>query len=165
MINISGFGLKATVVALQTFPMGFTLSQFADEADPIAFERMEPVGFEMLFDGELFAFDKSAPVIVHVSVLPQTEDDINLKMLLASKKGGVKWATFSDITTMVVTYPDGGKVVLSNGTITAGPPGDTVKQTGRKGCNTYSFAFGTSAGLQSATETAVTVAQNLLSLI
>lgn len=165
MINISGFGLKATVVALQTFPMGFTLSQFADTSNPIEFEPMAPVGYEMLFDGDLFAFDKAAPVIVSCSVLPQTDDDINLKMMLTSKKGGVRWLPFSDVTTMVVTYPDGGRVVLSNGTIVSGPIGDTVLQTGRKACNTYKFAFGTVAGLQSSAESVVTVAQNILSII
>lgn len=165
MINISGFGLKVTVVAVQTFPMGFEIKQFADDSDPLIFEPMEPVGHEMLFDGDLFVFDKAAPVMVALSVLPQTDDDINLKILLSSKKGGLRWLPFSDITTMVVTYPDGGLVVLSNGSIISGPIGDSVLQSGRKSCNTYRFAFGTVAGLQSSTESVATIAQNILSIL
>lgn len=88
MINISGFGLSANIVALQTFPMGFQVTQFADDIDPISFEPMEPIGYDLLFDGDLFAFDKGAPVIVSLGVLPQTTDDINLKLMLTSKKEG-----------------------------------------------------------------------------
>lgn len=165
MINISGFGLSVNIVALQTFPMGFTVKQFADEVDPISFEPMEPVGYKMLYDESLFQYNKAAPVIVTLGVLPQTTDDINLKLMLTSKKGTTSLIPFSDTTTMVVSYPDGGKVVLSEGTIVSGPVGDSVSANGRKSCNRYRFAFGTVAGLQSSTESIVSVAQGLLGLL
>lgn len=165
MINVSGFGLKVNIVALQTFPMGFNIEHFADSENAIEFDPIEPVGYEMLFDGELFAFDKAAPVIVSIGVIPQTDDDINLKILLTSKKGNVNWLPFNDITTMVINYPDGGKVVLSNGTILSGPIGDSVLQSGRKDCNTYRFAFGTVAGLQSSKQTIATAAQAIIGLL
>lgn len=165
MINISGYGLKATIVAVQTFPSGFTVKSFADSTNALTFEIMEPVGYKVLFDGSLFCFDKGAPVIVSIGVLPQTDDDINLKLLLTSKKSTSSWAEFLDITSMVVNYPDGGKVVLSNGSIISGPVGDTVLASGRRDCNVYKFAFGTVAGLQSTTETIGTTIQALLSAL
>ena len=52
MINVSGTGTSVTLLALQSFPMGFTLSNFADDIDPMTSEEVEPTGFEMLYDGE-----------------------------------------------------------------------------------------------------------------
>ncbi|XAO36691.1 tail fiber protein [Pseudomonas phage WP1] len=49
--------------------MGFSLSKFADDESPISSEELEPFGYEMLYDGGLFAFDRAAPLEVSVSVI------------------------------------------------------------------------------------------------
>ncbi|WLW40838.1 hypothetical protein GNAINCEL_00056 [Serratia phage KKP 3709] len=56
MLNISGFGTVATIIALQTFPMGFNVTAFADEEDPITIDAIEPVGYEMLYDGGIASY-------------------------------------------------------------------------------------------------------------
>jgi hypothetical protein len=165
MLNISGFGLKVTVLAIQTFPMGFTLSEFADDVDPIAIEETQPSDFEMLYDGSLFAFEKAAPILASVSVIPGSDDDMNLRMLLQAKKGARSLFPVEDITSMVISYPGGGRVTLTEGTILKGPLADSVIQSGRKKGNTYSFAFGSFAGMQSGLQTALTIGQNVLGLL
>jgi hypothetical protein len=162
MFNISGFGTKATVLAIQTFPMGFTLTEFADDVDPIAIEDTQPSDFEMLYDGSLYAFEKAAPIMVNVSVIPGSDDDMNLRMLLQAKKGSRSLFPVDDITSMIVTYPGNGRVVFTEGTILKGPMADSVVQTGRKKGNTYTFAFGSFAGMQSGLQTALTIGQNIL---
>jgi hypothetical protein len=165
MIDVSGFGLKATVVAVQTFPMGFTIETFADDVDPLDIADDEPGGFEMLYDGQLFAFTKANPITVKVSVVPGSEDDINLKILLASRRAANNLLPISDVTTMVISYPDGGKSVFSMGSIMSGPPADSVKQEGRKKGNTYTFVFGSSTGIQNSRQLISEAAQGILGLL
>ena len=162
MQNISGFGTKVTVVALQSFPYGFTIKEFADDEDPITFEEVEPVGYEILLDGSLFAFDKGAAVLVSVAVIPGSEDDINLKMLLQSRKGSSSFIPLPDITSMVIQYPQNGLVALSNGSILSGPLGDSIVSSGRLKGNIYKFVFGSFSGAQSIRQVGADVVRSLL---
>ena len=164
MQNVSGFGLGITLLALQSFPMGFPLSQFADDVAPIEVFPTEAVGYEMLYDNTLFAFDKAAPVRLAVSVIPDTSDDINLKILLQARKATSSLIPLPDITSIVISYSNGGIVMLTNGTILSGPLADTIIPTGRKRGNTYNFVFGTFSGVQNTSELISSVAQAALGL-
>ncbi|QDH49592.1 hypothetical protein KYLE_46 [Pantoea phage Kyle] len=165
MVNISGYGMSVNIVALQTFPMGFSLESFSDDADPLAIDDTEVAGYEMTFDGGLVAFDKAAAHIVNVSVIPNSEDDINLKLLLQARKSSVKWLPIQDVTTMVINYPERGRVVFSNGTILKGPFADSILSTGRRRSNTYTFAFGAFAGAQTTKQAVIGTIQSLIGLI
>lgn len=165
MINISGFGTGIVIVALQSFPMGFTLSKFADDEDPITAKDVEATGYEMLYDGSLYSFDKAAPVEVSISVIPGSDDDINMKILLQNKKGAKKLIPLADVTSMVITYPDKGRIILSNGTILRGPLVDSITSNGRKKSNTFTFVFGSITGAQSALELVSGLAQGVLELL
>ena len=165
MINVSGFGLGVTIVAVQSFPMGFNLSKFADDQDPLSAKPYEPFGYDLLYDGELFAFDKAAVVEVDVSVVPNTDDDINLKILLQSRRGGISILPFDDSVTMVINYPDGGRVILSSGSILSGPVMDNITQSGRKSGNIYKFVFSSIQGMQTTREALSGIAQGLLGIL
>lgn len=162
MIDISASGTEVTIIALQTFPIGFTVSSLADDVDPIQVEETETTGFEMLFDGSLFAYDKATPIKIGLAVIAGSSDDINLKIMLQSRKGNASILPFPDVTSAIFSYPDGGKVILSNGTILSGPLLDGVLSSGRKKSNLYTFAFGSFAGAQSRKEFISTIAQGFL---
>lgn len=164
MENISGLGLGITILALQSFPMGFSLSQFADDINPFEVEEIEPVGYDMLYDGSLFAFDKAAPVLLTIGLIAGTADDINCKVLLQARKASSGIIPLPDITSMVVTYGDGGRLLLSNGTILKGPLGDTIQASGRKKGNQYTFVFGSFNGAQNATEVLSSIGQTIVGL-
>jgi hypothetical protein len=66
---------------------------------------------------------------------------------------------------MIICYPDGGKVAMSNGTILAGPLADSLTAQGRRKGNVYHFVFGTFAGAQSASELVASIGSNILSLV
>jgi hypothetical protein len=155
--DVSGFGTSALIVALNSFPLGFLVTQFADDTDGIAIETIETTGFELLYDGSIFFYDKAAPIKVNVSVIAGMEDDINLAILLQARKGSFSLIPLPDVTSMIVSYPDGGRVAYSNGSMVAGPLGTSVSGSGRFKTNTYSFVFGAFAGFQSALETVATV--------
>lgn len=152
MQDISGFGTNVTIVATQSFPLGFTVTRFADDVDPIGVEETEPNGFEMLYDGSLFPYGKAAAIKISISVIANSSDDVNLKLLLSANKSSSSLIPLPDITTMVITYPDGGRVVLSNGTILKGTFADAIAPAGRRKSNTYTFVFGNFAGAQNARE-------------
>lgn len=158
MIDVSVFGATITVIATVSFPNGFVLKAFADDQDALTVDDVETSGFEPLYDGNIFTFDKTAPVKLAVSVIPGSDDDINLKILLQARKS-LNWLNLPDVTSMVISYPDGGRVVLSAGSILKGPLADTMLTNGRKKGNTYGFVFGTFAGAQSVKELAATVAR------
>lgn len=165
MIDISAFGTGIMVLSTESFPQGFSLSQFADDEDPISVEACEVSGFEKLYDGSIFIFDKTSPVLLSVGIMPNTDDDINLKILLQSRKSSPNLLPLPDNTSMVVTYPDGGRVILSSGGILSGPLLDSITTAGRKKGNVYHFVFGTFAGAQTVKEVAAGVAQTALSLL
>lgn len=165
MNDVSGSGTSVSIIALQSFPVGFTLKSFADDVDPIVAEEVESSGFEMLYGGELFAYDKAAPIIVTFGVIAGSDDDINMKIILQARKSNTSILPFPDSTSAVFTYPDGGRVILSNGTIISGPLLDSIQTTGRKKGNLYKFAFGSFAGAQSSKQFISSIAQTALGLI
>jgi hypothetical protein len=165
MQNISGFGTTIDLLAIQTFPLGFSIRHFADDVDPLTAELVEPSGFEMLYDGTLFPFSKAAPIKVGVSVLADSDDDINLKILMQTRSIKSNLLPIDDFISWSINYPDNSKILLSNGTILTGQLLTSISSSGRKKSNTYNFVFGVFAGAQSATEVVATIATNVLSLI
>ena|ERR1700751_821291 len=164
MIDIGAHGLSITLIALQSFPMGFSISQFSDDVNPLDVKDTEPFGYELLYDGEMFAFDKASVIELSVSVIPGSDDDINLKILLQSKKGGAAILPIPDALTMVINYPT-GTVLLTKGTIISGPLADTVQSSARKKGNTYRFVFSAFAGAQNRIELLGTIAQNVIGIL
>jgi hypothetical protein len=162
MIDISGFGTGITIIAINSFPMGVPVSQFADDKDPIVITPMETVGWKMLYDGSLFQYAKADPIRVSISVIAGSEDDINLKLLLQGSLASAGVLPLPNTTSMVLNYPV-GYVMLSNGTIYRGPIADTVQASGRKAGNTYDFAFGSFFGAQSSLEAITQLATSALS--
>jgi hypothetical protein len=164
MIDISGFGTGITIVALQSFPVGFSVSEFSDDKDPLVCEPMETVAWKMLYDGSLFQYTKADPVRVSLSVIPGGSDDINLKILLQGSLSASGILPLPNTTSMVLNYPS-GMVMLSNGTIYRGPVADSIQASGRKSGNTYDFAFGSFFGAQSVTEVIAAVAGAAMSIL
>jgi hypothetical protein len=149
MIDISSAGSGITIFSVSSFPMGFQLSAFADDVDPLSIQATEVSGFERLYDGTIFSFDKTSPILLSVGVIPNTEDDINLKILLQKRKSNSNALPLPDGVTMVISYADGGRNVLSHGSILAGSIADSLMSQGRKKGNEYHFVFGSFDGFQS----------------
>ncbi|ATW57895.1 hypothetical protein CNR33_00049 [Pseudomonas phage tabernarius] len=162
MENIGGHGTSITIVALNSFPVGFQLTKLADDVDPISHKEVTTNGYKKLIDGSLFFYSQTAPIEVSVSVVPGSDDDINCKILLQAQKGGLQIIPLPDITTMIITYPK-GRVLLTNGSIVSGPLLDSIADTARKKSNTYTFVFANFAGMQNGKETITTVLREAMS--
>lgn len=141
MENISGFGLSVQINADVTFPSGFTVTQFADDGDPFDFPSIQIMDKAMGLNGDLVTWSVANPIMVTINVIPDSEDDRNMSILLEANRVGRGKNSARDVVSMVGIYPDGSTVALSEGVITDGMPSSGVASAGRKKSKAYSFSF------------------------
>lgn len=144
--NITGFGLIVTLVATGTFPIGFPITKFSDDSDPLDFASVKIGDTAMGLNGDLITWSKAVPLPMVLNVIPGSQDDINLGILAnANRVAQGKIGAFDDITA-VVTYPDGTVITLTGGKMTDAPFGSSVSSAGRLKTKTYAFSFETKNG-------------------
>lgn len=141
MQDISGFGIRVTIVGSVTFPQGFTVTQFADDGDPIDTPQQQIMDKAMGLNGDMVAWSKANPIMANVSVIPDTDDDRNLSALAEANRVGRGKTSARDIITMTVIYPDGSTNTLNNGKLTDAPLSTSIASAGRKKTKVYNFAF------------------------
>lgn len=139
--DISGFGLRVVVQASSTFPSGITLTQFADDADPLDLASLQIADKAMGLNGNMVTWSKANPVPMVVNVVPGTTDDQNMQILLSANRASAGRRPARDIITATVVYPDGRTLRCMRGKITDGPFGNSVASAGRMKSKGYTFAF------------------------
>ena len=139
--DISGFGLRLQIVASNTFPSGFEVTQFADDADPFDSPALQVRDKAMGINGDLITWSKANPVGASLSVIPNSDDDRNLSVLLEANRVGKGKQSARDIITITAIYPDGSATSFTQGAITDGPPALSAASAGRLKSKTYTFAF------------------------
>lgn len=146
-VNISGFGSQVNIIASNTFPIGFLVSQFADDSDPIDVPSLQIGDSAMGLNGDLLQWSKANPIKVSLSVVPLGQDDINLAILLEANRVGRGKLGARDNITLTLVYPNGDIVTFINGIITDGMPSTAVASAGRMKSKTYQFSFEGKAGI------------------
>lgn len=141
MQNISGFGLIVNVLASNTFPVGFVVTEFADDSDPLDIPSIQVADSAMGLNGDLIGWSKANPIPVTLAVIPNSLSDVNLSILLEANRVGRGKIGARDIITMNLVYPAGNFVNLSGGIITDGSTVSSVASAGRIKSKTYSFKF------------------------
>jgi len=141
MPDISGYGVRVNVQASNTFPSGFDLSAFADDADPFDLPSIQIKDKAMGLNGDLITWSKANPLLLTLAVLPGTEDAANMAALFEANRVGKGKTSARDTVTVTGVYPDGSTITLSEGAITDGPPGSSIASAGRIKTNAYQFAF------------------------
>lgn len=139
--DVSGFGAQVQIKASKTFPSGFTVSQFADDADPFDIPSLQIADSAMGLNGDLVTWSKANPIKITINVIPGSEDDANFAALLEANRVGKGKVGARDEITIVVAYPNAGTLTLTAGRITDGSPGNSVASAGRLKSKAYSFAF------------------------
>lgn len=143
MHDISAIGVSVRCVASESFPSGFTISAFADDADPFDLPAIDIATAAMNINGDLVVFSAPTPITITVAVIPGSEDDENLGVIFdanRARKGGER---SKDEITLVASYPDGSSTTLSEGKMTNGVPANSPASAGRVKSKSYSFAFQT----------------------
>jgi hypothetical protein len=141
MQNISGFGLSVSLIASKTFPVGLYMTQFGDDTDPLDVPSLQIMDKSMGLNGDLITWSKPQAIIVNLSVIPFSDSDIQLAILLEANRTGRGKIGARDIITMTAYYPNGDFVIYQNGVITDGMPANGVQSAGRLKTKTYGFAF------------------------
>ena len=139
--DISGKGLEINIVASRTFPAGFVVNQFADDADPLDSPDIEIAQVAMGLNGDLISWNTANPIPMVINVIPGSDDDINLGILAEANRTGRGKKSAKDKITAVIVYPDGVITNLLDGRITNAPATSSVASAGRKKSKTYTFAF------------------------
>ncbi len=147
MINISGFGLKGNLVASNTFPIGIILTQFADDLDPLDIPALTIADTAMGLNGDLVPWSKANPIKLTLGMIPGSNDDLSLSVLLEANRVGKGKIGARDIITLALFYPNNDFVTFINGVITEGTPGTAVASAGRMKSKPYSFAFENKVGV------------------
>mgnify|MGYP001000780184 FL=1 len=129
--DISGFGLSVWLVASETYPAGFPITQFADDGDPFDIPSITIAESAMGVNGDMVKWSKAAPIKVSISVIPSSLDDINLGILYDANRVAKGKRGSRDVITLSGIYGDGRSVTLLEGIITDGMPADSVASAGR----------------------------------
>lgn len=141
MFNSSGSGLIVQLVASFTFPVGITLTQFAGDVDPFDIPVLQIRDKRMGLNGDLQVFTKAVPIDVMLSVVPGSDDDKNLSILLEANRGGLGKLSVRDVITLTPIYSDGTTGTLIQGAIMSGPPKFSVATDSSLKSKTYGFTF------------------------
>lgn len=142
MINdISVLGTKAFVTASVTFPAGFEVTTLPADSDGIDIPETQIANAEMGVNGDLIGYRTAVTSTVVLSVVPNSDDDNNLQILLNQNRAAKGKVSQQDVITIVITYPNGTTNTFSNGIIVSGELGYSVTSQGKLRTKRYSFMF------------------------
>jgi len=139
--NVSGYGFIMSLAASYTFPSGFVITQFADDADPVTSEPVNIGDATMGLNGDLITWQKAEPLKLSISVITGSDDDVNLSIIADNNRVGKGKFPVQDEITLTKIFPDGSIEVYSNGIMVSAPVGTGVGSSGRLKTKTYGFVF------------------------
>jgi hypothetical protein len=144
--NISGFGVVVNLVASTTFPVGITITQFADDSDPVDFGSVKIADTAMGLNGDLLRWARAVALPVVLNVVPGSDDDVNLGILADANRVGQGKVSAYDSITLTVVYPDGTTTTYTGGIITDAMFSKSISSAGRLKTKPYAFSFETKIG-------------------
>ncbi|MCW8965367.1 MAG: hypothetical protein OQK82_01570, partial [Candidatus Pacearchaeota archaeon] len=82
-----------------------------------------------------------SPIAITLNIIPNSDDDVNLAILLEANRLARGKTSAKDKITINVAYPDGKVTTLSSGTLMSGPVTPSLASAGRLKTNAYVFNF------------------------
>lgn len=141
VLNIAGFGGTVYMTASTTYPFGFLIEAFADDADPVDLSEIEIGELVMGVNGTPAKFSKPAIVPLTISVFATSASNEFLSVLMQANMVGENKTSNNDTVSANIFYPNGQLIALNEGIITGGKPGYTISSGGRLSTMVYKFAF------------------------
>lgn len=141
MIDTSIFGLSAQIIANQTFPNGFTVTEWADDADPLDSPDLQVADTAMGPNGDLVVWSRPMGIEISMNLIPTSPGDTNLDVLLSANRVAKGKFGARDICSIVWTYPNGMKVTASSGKLITGTLVPNASSAGRLKTRHYVFRF------------------------
>lgn len=147
MQDISAFGFQIRLIASFTFPTGITITEFSDDGDPFDIPAIQIADKSMGINGDLIVWSTAKPIDVTLSIIPDSESDDNLSILLANNRPSRGKLIVNDMITLTGIYPDRSNIILQNGRLTNGMPGKSISTSGRIKTRPYTFTFESNVGV------------------
>lgn len=141
MINIGGAGSKVTIISVPTFPQGFTVTEFATDTDPLVVDDIEINNTEVGVNGDVVSWKKAGLLNLELSVIPNSESDKNLKILLNSNRLAKNKVALDDDITMIIVEADGTTTTYTGGKMLSGTPSNSISSDAKLRTKTYRFTF------------------------
>jgi hypothetical protein len=139
--DISAFGVTVTLTASNTYPVGLTLTHFADDADPLDIPEITIKDGAMGVNGDLVTWSKATKIDIKIAVIPGSIDDIALSILAEANRVGLGKSSAQDIITCTGVYPNGATVNLTEGSVMTFMPGYSIASVGKLKSKVYGFMF------------------------
>lgn len=140
-VDISSFGIRVRIVASSTFPAGIDITQFADDGDSLDIPQQQIADKAMGVNGDLITWAKANPLNLTLNIIPNSDDDRNMSVLLEANRVARGKRGNRDTITLTAVYADGKTQTWSGGRITDGIPGNALASSGRMKTKPYMFAF------------------------
>ena len=144
--DITGFGLVAHIIADPSFPVGFPVTHFADDSDPLDIAQIQIADAAMGLNGDLVRWARAAIIPVTISLIPGGVDDTNMQLLADANRVAQGKPGTQDAITMNLVYPDGRIINLTGGVLVNASIGLSVSNSGRLKTRTYVFNFENKTG-------------------
>ena len=141
MTDITGVGSRLTIKASVTFPNGFVVTQFADDADAFDFPNREIAQVAIGANGQAVSWNHASLINFPISVVANSEDDLNLQVLFNANTVAQGKTVANDVIQINIAYPNGQIISLNNGKLTSGPTGNAFTAAGRLKSKQYTFMF------------------------
>lgn len=141
MHDISGFGTRLALTASRTYPNGINISAFADDADGLDIPTLQIGDKAMGMNGDMTFWSTANAKEVNINVIPNSEDDRNLRALLLANTPSRGKRPAGDEITLSIILPDGTSAQYTGGKIVSGPASIAVAQSGKQKAGTYGFVF------------------------
>lgn len=139
--EISVLGTKAYLTADKTFPAGFEITKFPADSDGIDIQENQIGNGEMGVNGDMITWHTPVPQQLTITVVPKSEEDKNLQILLDRNRAAKGRSNIQDNITLVVTLADGTTHTFSNGIIISGELGYSITSQGKIRTKRYGFMF------------------------
>lgn len=141
MTDISAAGLSITFVTTISYPLGFTITAFADDADPLNIADINVGDMALDLNGNAYEWSVAEPVPVDLNLHANTEGSEDLDGLFDANKPGPNKQTVRDTITMTVNFPNKPTEIYSGGTTISYAPGTGTNSSGKQKVKKYSFKF------------------------
>lgn len=134
-------GLSVFLVAIPTYPTGITLTQFADDSDPLDGDNVEIGGAGVGLNGDLVVWDKPSMVTLRLAMIPGSADAEKLNRIWEVNRSSKNKVSIQDTINAVVRYANGTTISLTNGAMLSGPAFIGGNSDGKLKTPVYSFVF------------------------
>ena len=140
--NISGVNSTLRLVFDVTFPAGFTVSEWADDADALDTPVRDLAEGGMGSGGDAVFWAVPKILEVTINIIPGCPSDINLQIAATANTAARGRIVAGDTVTATWVNNNNGKIVTFNGgRLTKAPPADSVSQNSKLKSKQYAFMF------------------------